>query len=454
MTVAAIYPGLSTRHGIPFVLSAALLALALLPAGRGPHPIPAVQTAARQAAGPPSPTLSFYVYGSFIDVCGPNATAECPVYADAAREAIPASGGMTILDFGAPCFEPATLEWGTQLFNSQGCTPDSTLQMLAQAWLRGYVTNPNHQAGYVLALGTSNSLTAAVLGNALSSDQMSQHGEAWFKSLISPIADMAQTLSTPVTIWAGDDIEESSDDNWYDGPTTSAWVDAYTAASGATKPCLPARNGSMVDFGDYVPNQPAWSLADVYHVAWGAASACPVPEIYNNANAAEWQSLNDYAFGAGLPQLQFTGVMSEDGAGGSLTSSDSWHALKGASGQAAPFTTVIETTGPIPPEVPDAPSVVTAVPGPGLVKLSWSAPAWDGGAAVVDYTVTIYAGSVRSQQMSFTGFPAPETVTVAGLTPGVSYRFYVKAANRVGNGPDSLPSASVAPSGLVPDALN
>ena len=88
-------------------------------------------------AGDPPATSSFYVYGSYIDVCGLSATTECPLYNDAANETVPPTGGMTILDFGAPCFEPATLAWGTQLFNSQGCTPDTTLVILAQTWLRG-----------------------------------------------------------------------------------------------------------------------------------------------------------------------------------------------------------------------------------------------------------------------------------------------------------------------------
>ena len=78
-------------------------------------------------AGAPSNTSSFYVFGSFVDACGLTATTECPLYVDGARETVPSTGGLTILDFGAPCFEPATLAWGTQLFNSQSCTPDSTL---------------------------------------------------------------------------------------------------------------------------------------------------------------------------------------------------------------------------------------------------------------------------------------------------------------------------------------
>jgi hypothetical protein len=359
---------------------------------------------------------------------------------------------MTILDFGAPCFEPATLAWGTQLFNSQGCTPDTTLVILAQVWLRGYETNPNRTASpsYVLAAGTSNSLTAAVPGYALTPAEMSLHGQEWFRSVISPIAAVARSLPTPVATWAGNDIEESSDGSWYDGSTTGAWVDAYAAAAGASKPCTASRDGLMVDYGDYVPNVPGWSAGAVYHVSWQTAPACPVPEIYLAENAGEWQSLNRYASGVGLPPMEFTGVLSEDGAARTLSGLDSWNTLKSATGQAAPYLSVIGETGPVSPEVPDPPTAVTAVPGPGLATLGWSAPAWDGGSGVTAYTVTVYTESILAQVVTVSGSPVPETTIIGWLATGTSYTFYVSATNQVGTGPQSLPSRSVAPSGLFP----
>ena len=405
---------------------------------------------ASSGAGDPPATSSFYVYGSYIDLCGLSATTECPLYNDAANETVPPTGGMTILDFGAPCFEPATLAWGTQLFNSQGCTPDNTLVILAQAWLRGYESNPNRSASprYVLVAGTSNSLTAAVPGYALTPAEMSLHGQAWFWAVISPIARVARSLPTPVATWAGSDIEESSDGNWYDGPTTSAWVDAYAAASGASKPCVASQDALMVDYGDYVPNEPGWSAGAVYHVAWQAAPACPMPEIYLAVMAGEWQSVNRYAASVGLPQMQFTGVLSEGAAAGTLSGADSWNALRSATGQAAPYLSVIGVTGSVSPEVPDPPRAVTAVPGPGLAIVSWSAPAWDGGSRVTSYTVTVYAESTIAQVVTVTGWPTAESAIVGGLANGTSYTFYVSAANQVGNGPLSLPSRSAVPTGL------
>ena len=445
--LAAEFPRLPTSYRSSvtrqLALGAIVAALAMMSVGGVTHGVQAA-VLANNATAAPSPTSSFYVYGAYVDVCGLGATTECPLYEDAAAEAVPAAGGMTILDFGAPCFEPVTLAWGTQLFNSQSCTPDAELVILAQAWLRGYETNPNRtgSASYILVAGTSNSLTAAIPGNALSSDQMSLHAQAWFTSVISPIDSVAQGLRSRVTTWAGDDIEEARDGDWYDGPTTTAWVDAYAAASGASKPCVPARRYLMVNYGDYLPDVPGWTPAAVYHVSWQAAPACPVPEIYNATNAAEWQSLNGYAVNAGLPQVEFTGVLSEDGAAGTLSSSGSWESLRVASGQAAPYVSAIGATGPIPPVIPDPPTAVSADPGQGLVTLSWTAPAWDGGAAVTTYTVTVYDGSTLFQEVTFSGFPAPETAIVAGLVGGTSYTFYVSATNRAGTGPQSVPFIS------------
>jgi fibronectin type III domain protein len=405
---------------------------------------------ARDAAGgAPAPSSSMYVYGSYVDVCGVGATTGCPLYNDGAEAAVRATGGMTVLDFGAPCFEPATLDLGTQLFNSQGCTPDSEVVILAEQWLRGYGTR-SVASGSILVAGSSNSLTAADPGYALTPAQMSAHGQAWFRSVVSPIASAANALATHVAIWGGSDIEESGDGSWYDGPTTAAWVDAYAAASGASKPCSADRPGLMVDYGDYVPNAPGWSPGAVYHVAWQAAAACPLPEIYLSENANEWHSLNGYALSVGLEPMQFVGVLSEDGASGSLSGPASWNALRSATGQQAPYLSVIGEATPLTAEVPDPPTAVTAVPGPGLATVGWSAPAWDGGSGITAYTVSVYAGSTLVQVVTVDGTPVPEATSIVGLAKGKSYRFYVRATNQVGTGPLSLPSSNVTPSSLFP----
>jgi fibronectin type III domain protein len=425
-------------------------------AGRGDVSSRAMSTQATTittAASAPQPSSSIYVYGSYVDACGESATTGCPLFNDGAAEAVPAAGGMTILDFGAPCFDPATLAWGTQLYISQSCTPDSELVILAQTWIRGYETNPNRSTSspYIVVAGTSNSLTAAVPGYALGPQQMAAHGQAWFTSVVNPIAVASNGLAAPVAAWSGSDIEQSGGGDWYDGPTSRAWVDAYAAASGATKPCVPTRNGLMVDYGDYVPTAPGWVTGDLYHVAWGAAPACPVPEIYFTVNAAQWQSVNRWAQNARLPAMQFAGVLSEDGIGGSLSASGSWSALQNASGQAAPYLSVIGGINGATAEVPDPPAGVTAVAGAASATIAWSYPAWDGGARITSYNVTAWRGGAPVQTVSMGGWPVvADTTTFQGLSNGTAYRFTVSATNAVGAGPQSQLSSPVTPSERLP----
>ncbi|MFP5445738.1 MAG: fibronectin type III domain-containing protein, partial [Betaproteobacteria bacterium] len=91
-----------------------------------------------------------------------------------------------------------------------------------------------------------------------------------------------------------------------------------------------------------------------------------------------------------------------------------------------------------PQGVPDAPTGLTAVAGNGAVTLSWTAPANNGGSAILSYTVT----GAPAGGGATVGCPAtaPATsCTVSGLTNGVAYTFTVTATNAAGT---SSPSTS------------
>jgi hypothetical protein len=90
-----------------------------------------------------------------------------------------------------------------------------------------------------------------------------------------------------------------------------------------------------------------------------------------------------------------------------------------------------------PATVPDAPTIGTAEAGDGDAKVSFSAPASNGGSRITSYTVTSSAGQ--------RGRGAKSPITVKHLTNGDSYTFTVTARNKVGTGPASSSSNSVTP---------
>ena len=88
--------------------------------------------------------------------------------------------------------------------------------------------------------------------------------------------------------------------------------------------------------------------------------------------------------------------------------------------------------------VPDVPTSVVAVRGPGEAVVSFTAPVSDGGFTITSYTVTSSPGSVTA-----TGSTSP--ITVTGLTNGTSYTFTVTATNAVGTGSASSASSAITP---------
>jgi plastocyanin len=90
------------------------------------------------------------------------------------------------------------------------------------------------------------------------------------------------------------------------------------------------------------------------------------------------------------------------------------------------------------PVAPSAPTIGSATAGGISASVTFTAPADNGGAAIIDYTVTSSPGGI-------TAVGATSPINVTGLTAGTAYTFTVTARNSVGSGAASAASNSVTP---------
>ena len=96
-----------------------------------------------------------------------------------------------------------------------------------------------------------------------------------------------------------------------------------------------------------------------------------------------------------------------------------------------------------------APRDLEAAPGNGLVTLSWTAPATDGGSAITEYQYQQRAGTgAYGQWATIPGGPLARAHTVTGLANGTRYLFRVRAVNSDGPGAASTEESATPTSGV------
>ena len=88
---------------------------------------------------------------------------------------------------------------------------------------------------------------------------------------------------------------------------------------------------------------------------------------------------------------------------------------------------------------------VSATAGNAAATVSWSPPVSNGGSAITQYSVLSSPGGFSAVVSG-----SVLTVTVSGLTNGISYTFTVTAQNFLGFGPASAPSNAVTPTAPTP----
>ncbi len=97
----------------------------------------------------------------------------------------------------------------------------------------------------------------------------------------------------------------------------------------------------------------------------------------------------------------------------------------------------LREAGPVVPVVPGAPTGLSSVvPANGTLRISWSAPAFDGGVAITGYKAMIVGADSATKFCTTSG---ARTCDISGLTAGTSYSYTVRAGNSVGFGPTATP---------------
>ena len=111
------------------------------------------------------------------------------------------------------------------------------------------------------------------------------------------------------------------------------------------------------------------------------------------------------------------------------------------------------TTAQAPADLPTAPTGIAAspgVPGSAAISVSWSAPASEGGSAIIGYTATATPATGSSAVQTCTTSGAT-SCTITGLDPGAAYTLTVTATTAAGTSANATTYAT-APATTVPDA--
>jgi hypothetical protein len=244
-----------------------------------------------RAAGRPATATSYYLKTTATKTLN---RMGCTFGQGATRGGQPRDA-LVVLAMGRPRHKPG--HYGTSLFRD-GFASTARIRDAGVAFAGGFrrCSSKNHRASLRIALGTSNYGRAVSYG----------HGRAWARMVNAANDVLAERgWSGQIDVVGANDIELL----WNGPRTTKAWIRGYDAVN----------EWPYYDFGDAAGCPPyrwcagAWTMEDVWYVAWGAAPAIPLPQIYTGSgiSAKQWFRIGLYSEHRHGSHMAFAGVMSQ-----------------------------------------------------------------------------------------------------------------------------------------------
>jgi hypothetical protein len=266
------------------------------------------------AATPPKSNKSFYVHNNASKL---NSLGCQQGQRDVALGGV---GSMVILDFGGQTGTGATKLIGGETI------PYSQMQTLTAYFAAGYYGCSSGSAHTTLVLGTNNSLNVTT-----------GMGSGWANAVIG-----AKNLvnsnghGSRVSVRAGNDLEQD-----YSSRTAArAWMSGYSGFSGRPNVMNFGAASGCPTSGTAGCNN-SWTQNDVFYLSYGASPALPLPEIYNNTMALQWDNIittQGYMGITGtLSQAYSCSQLGDPCTGTNMTPDSAWLAVNAATGQSPAY---------------------------------------------------------------------------------------------------------------------
>lgn len=203
---------------------------------------------------------------------------------------------------------------GNYLTGTGAFISTANLELVAENFALGYWACSGPSSTLFLDLGTNNdnvTYTAAM-------------GTSW-ANIVSAVNSWIVIHCGQVVAQGANDMEPGFSANY---TKTAAWANAYSSA----------HVGVYLNFGsaDGCPQTTAtggacnngWNQYDIWNVSWGIAAAVTAPEIYYNANGAQWAMIALYGNNTQGATTQYLGVWDENDLDAStLSPQGAWDAL-------------------------------------------------------------------------------------------------------------------------------